>query len=149
MAELVDSDKELVVKRSGIIEESTDYGLNTVDAFVIEGGAERGFGGILDLGAIYDESVSVRGKLAFIGVRIIPFEAESGDIIIHGETSGAMNVIPLEVDSSVQIALPIFGDVIVFLEGIAKVLGMHFTDIFNTKVVNNEAEEDRTPVVTP
>ena len=26
---------------------------------------------------------------------------------------------------------------------------MLFTDIFNTKVVDNEAEEDRTPVVTP
>ena len=46
MAELVESDKDLVVNRLGIIEESTDYGLKAVDAFVIEGGAERGFGGI-------------------------------------------------------------------------------------------------------
>ena len=46
LAELVERNKELVVNRLGIIEESTDYGLNAVDAFVIEGGAERGFRGI-------------------------------------------------------------------------------------------------------
>ena len=55
----------------------------------------------MDLGAIYDESVSVRGKLAFIGVRIIPFEAESGDVVVHGETAGAISVLPLEVDASI------------------------------------------------
>ena len=59
-----------------------------------------------------------------------------------------MSVIPLEVDAGIQISLPIFGDVVVFLEGIAKVLGMPFTDIFNSKVVKNEAGEDRVPVVT-
>ena len=149
MAEIVESNEELVVNRSGIIEESTNYGLNGVDAFVIEGGAERGFGGILDLGATDDGSVPVRVKLEFIGFRMIPFEAESGDAVIHGEAESAMSVIPLEVDAGIQIALPIFGDVVVFLECIVKVLGMPFTDILNTKVVNNEAADDRTPVVTP
>ena len=137
MAELVERNKELVVNRLGIIEESTDYGLNAVDAFVIEGGAERGFRGILDLGAIDDGSVSVRGKLVFLGVRMIPFEAYRGDIIIHGEAEGVLSVVPLEVDASIHIALPVFGDVIVFLEGILKVLGMPLTNIFNTKVVKN------------
>ena len=91
----------------------------------------------------------VRGKLAFLGVRMIPFEEECGDVVIHGEAAGTRSVIPLEVDAGIQIALPIFCDVVVFLVGITKVLGMPFTDIFNTKVVKNEAEEDRTPVVTP
>ena len=75
LAELVEINEELVVNRSGIIEEITDYGLNAVDALVIEGGAERGFRGILDLGAIDDGSVYVRGKLVFLGVRMIPVEA--------------------------------------------------------------------------
>ena len=75
LAELVDINEELVVNCSGRREEITDYGLNAVDALVIEGGAERGFRGILDLGATDDGSVSVRGKLVFLGVRMIPFEA--------------------------------------------------------------------------
>ena len=85
--------------------------------FFIEGWAERKFSGLLDSCAIDDGSVPVRGKLEFLGVRMIPFEEESGDVIIHGEAAGALSVIPLEVDASIQITLTIFGDVVVFLEG--------------------------------
>ena len=103
----------------------------------------------MDLGAVDDGSVPVQEKLEFLGVRMIPFKAESGDVVVHVEAAGVMSVIPLEFDSGIHIALPIFGDVVVFLEVISEVLGIPFTDIFNTKVVHNEAEEDRTPVVTP
>ena len=119
MAKLVETDEELVVNRSGIVKESTDYGLDAEDAFVIEGWTERRFGQVLDLGAIDDGSVLVRGKLAFIGVRMIPFEAEIGNVVNYCEAAGALIVIPLEVDASIQITFPIFSDVVVFLEGIA------------------------------
>ena len=115
MAKLVESDYELVVNRLGIVEESTYYGLDAVDAFVIEDWAERRFGGILDLGAIDDGNVPVRRKLAFLGVGVIPFDAESGDVVIHGEAADALSVIPVEVDARIQITLPIFGDVVVLL----------------------------------
>ena len=119
MAKLVDTDKDIVVNRSVIVEESTDYGLDAVDSFVVEGWTERRFGGVLDIGAIYDGSVFVRGNLAFLGVRMVPFEAESCNVVIHGEAAGLMSVIPLHVDASIQITIPIFGDVVVFLEGIS------------------------------
>ena len=35
MAKLVETDEELVVNRSGIVKESTDYGLDAEDAFVV------------------------------------------------------------------------------------------------------------------
>ena len=119
MAKLVETYEELVFKRLVIVEDSTDYGLDAEDAFFIEGWTERSFGGVLDIGAIDDGSVLVRGKLAFLGVRMISFEAEIGDVVIHGEAAGALSVIPLEVDASIQITLPIFSDFVVFLEGIA------------------------------
>ena len=118
-AKLVETNEELVVNRSGVVKESTDYGLDVEDAFVIEGWTERKFSGVLDFGANDDGSVLVKGKLAFLGVSMIPFEAEIGDVVIHGEASGALSVIPLEVDASIQITLPILSDVLVFLEGIA------------------------------
>ena len=65
MAKLVEGDEELVVNCSCIVEESTEYGMEEVDAFVIEGWDERRFGGVLDIGAIDDGSVPVRGKLAY------------------------------------------------------------------------------------
>ena len=73
----------------------------------------------MDLGAIDDGSVLVRVKLAFLGVRMIPFEAEIGDVVIRGEAAGALSVIPLEVDAGIQTTLSFFGDVVVFLAGIA------------------------------
>ena len=118
MAKLVESDKEIFVSRLVSVEDITDYGLDAVDAFVIEGWTERRSGGVLDIGAIDDGSVSVRGKLAFLGVRMITFEAESVDLVIHGEAEGALSVIPLEVDSGIHITLPIFGVVVVFFEDI-------------------------------
>ena len=50
-----------------------------------------------------------------------------------------MGVVPFEIDSSVQITLPVFSDFIVLFEDILKVKGMAVTNNFNTKVVNNEA----------
>ena len=34
-------------------------------------------------------------------------------------------------------------------EGISKVMGMAVSDIFNTKVLDDEAEKDRAPLVAP
>ena len=36
-----------------------------------------------------------------------------------------------------------------FLEDITKVMGMVFTNIFNTKVIYNETESDGAPFVAP
>ena len=119
MDKLIETNEELVFNRSGILEEIIDYGLDAEDAFFMEGWTERRFGGVLNIGAIDYGSVLVRVKLAFLGVRMIPFEEESGNIVIHGETEVALCLIPLEVDSRIQITLLIFGDVVVFLEGIA------------------------------
>ena len=55
----------------------------------------------MNLGAIDDGTVLVRGKLAFLGFRMITFVVEIGDVFIHGEAAGAMSVIPLEVDASI------------------------------------------------
>ena len=101
-----------------IVGDSTDYGLDAEDAFFIEGWTERSFGGVLDIGAIDDGSVLVRGKLAFLGVRMISFEAEINYVVIHGDAADARSVIPLEVDASIQTTLQIFIDVVVFLERI-------------------------------
>ena len=60
-----------------------------------------------------------------------------------------MGVVPLDIDAGVQVTLPVFSDSIVLFERISKVVGMTVADIFNTKVVNDEAEEDRAPFVAP
>ena len=60
-----------------------------------------------------------------------------------------LDVVPIEIDAGVQVTLPVLSDVIVFFEVIFKVVGMVVAKIFNTKVINDEAEEDRAPFVAP
>ena len=72
-----------------------------------------------------------------LGVRVIPLEAEVGDVVVHVNAIGDMGVVPFEIDASVQITLPVFSDVIVLFEGISKVMGIAVADIFNTKVSDN------------
>ena len=91
----------------------------------------------MNFGAISDGCLLVGGKLTLIGVRVIPLEAEVRNVVVHGEATGAAGVVPLVIDSGVQITLPVFSDVVVFFEGIFKVVGMAFTYLFNTKVVDN------------
>ena len=79
------------------------------------------------------------GDLTLIGVEVIPLEAEVGNLIIHGNTTRAMNVVPFYIDTRVQTSLPVFSDVIMTFEGILKVMCVAVSDIFDTKVVNNEA----------
>ena len=119
------------------------------DAFVVEERTGRGFRGVLNFGAITDGCVLVGGKLTLLGVRVIPLEAQVGNVVIRGEATGALGVVPLENDAGVQITLPVLGDIIVFFEGISKVVVMAVAYIFNTKVLDNEAEEDRAPFVAP
>ena len=91
----------------------------------------------MDFGSINNGCVLVGVNLTLIGVGLIPLEVEVGDVVVHGKATGAMGVVPIEIDTSVQITLPVFSDVIVLFEGISKVMGIAVADIFNTKVSDN------------
>ena len=45
--------------------------------------------------------------------------------------------------------MPVFGDGVMRLDGVAKVKGVLFADIFDTEVVNDEGEHDGSPLVAP
>ena len=103
----------------------------------------------MDFGAINNGCVLVGGKLTLLGVGLITLQAEVGDVFFHDRATCLMGVVSLEIDASVQIALPVFSDVIVLFKGILKVMGMAVADIFITKVIDGESEEDRAPFVAP
>ena len=55
----------------------------------------------MDFGAINNGYVLVGGNLTLLGVRLIPFEAEVNDVVIHGKATGAMGVFPFDINASV------------------------------------------------
>ena len=103
----------------------------------------------MNCGAIADGCVLVGGKRTLLGFRIIPLGEEVGYAVVHGEGTGALGVVPLEINAGIQITLLDFSDIIVFFEGMSKVVGMAVTYVFNIKVVDDEDEEDRAPFMAP
>ena len=87
--------------------------------------------------------------MTLLGVGVITLEAEVGDVVIHGEATGAMDVVLFEIDAIIQVSFPVFSDVIVLFEGTPKVMGMAVAGIFNTKVVEYKDEENRVPFLAP
>lgn len=55
----------------------------------------------------------------------------------------------MEVDTGVCFTLPVSGDQVELLERVEEMLCMVFADVFGTKIINNEAEEDRAPFEVP
>ena len=65
------------------------------DFFVVQERTERRFRGALNFGVTEDGCVLVGGKVTLLGVRVIPFEAEVGNVVVHGDATGALGVTPL------------------------------------------------------
>ena len=61
----------------------------------------------MNLGAIDDGCVLVGGKLTLLGVRVIPLEAQVGDVVVHGKATGALGVVPFEIDVRLKTTLPV------------------------------------------
>ena len=80
---------------------------------------------------------------------MVIFEEEGCNIFLHGELTGSLGVVPGKVDAGVKIAAPVFGDVVVFLDDVAQVMGMLEANVFDTEVVDDESEHDGSPFVAP
>ena len=83
MAKLSESYKQLVINSATIKEESTYDGLDTEDVGFVKGSAVISLGGVLDFGAVNDWSVFVWGVLRFLGVGVVEFDSEVGNVVFH------------------------------------------------------------------
>ena len=52
-------------------------------------------------GAINYGCVIVGGNLTLLGVGVILIEVEVDDVVIHGKATGAMGVVPFDIQASV------------------------------------------------
>ena len=101
------------------------------------------------LGAIVDGCVATRSVLGFGWDGVAPFKEEVFDIILDGQETGAVRLVPVEVDAGESGAGPVLGEFIVLEEDVAKVVGMKFANIFDAEVIDDYEEEDRAPLVAP
>ena len=69
-----------------------------------------------------------------------PFEENILDVVLDGEASSALVVVPLNIDAGVVRACPILCDFIVFDEDVTKVVGVAFADVFYAKIIHYNPE---------
>ena len=117
LAKFAESHKQLVIDGATVKQERTYDGLHAEDASFVKGSAVISFGGVLDFGAVNDWSVFVRGVLRFLGVSVVEFDSEVGNVVFHCKADCALGVhgvvVPLQVDAGVKISFPVYCVVIV------------------------------------
>ena len=67
----------------------------------------------------------------------------------HAEVDGPVFVIPLELNATVERAVPVGFQRMVSPESVVKVFGVLMSDKLYAKVVDNEREQDRAPFLLP
>ena len=119
------------------------------DTGVVEFGPGVRQVGKLLFGAINDGCVAKGRVLRFRWDGVAPFKEEIFNVIIDGQTTGAVLVVPGEVDAGKSRSGPVLGDFIMLEEDVAKVIGVAFVDVLYAAVVDDYAEEDWAPLVEP
>ena len=66
-----------------------------------------------------------------------PLEKEVFYVILDGQSTGAFGIVPGEINSGEAGAGPVLGDFVMLEEGVTKVVGVAFVDLFYAKVVND------------
>ncbi len=61
----------------------------------------------------------------------------------HQNVEGAFVVIPIQFDSTVEIARPILGECILGFESFDEMVNVFLALIFDSKIINNKGEGDR------
>ena len=58
-------------------------------------------------------------------------------------------VVPVESESDVFTTTPIFRDLVVLLECVCEVEGVGFCTVFDSKIIDNECEDNVSRIVSP
>jgi hypothetical protein len=65
----------------------------------------------------------------------------------HGEVDGAVDAVPFELDTEVELAGPVRGHLVFGRDDVAKVLGAFLSNIFDSEVIDDQCEGDRASFV--
>ena len=81
--------------------------------------------------------------------RMLEFVKDCLEIFLHGDVAGACGIVPVNGESAEKGTGPVDGDGVEFLEGLGEVVGVIFADVLDSKVINNEGENDGLGGVLP
>ena len=119
------------------------------DAFQVEWRAIIGICRLLGIGDVGDGGMIVRRELGLGGSQVDVADEEFFDVAWHGHAESAFGVVTVKVHADEFGTLPVLSDGVVLLEDVAEVKCMAFYDVLNAKVIGNDGEQDRLPLMYP
>ncbi len=81
--------------------------------------------GILDFGTITGALPSMWGMFGVLWIGVMKTQEGTLDVTRHGEINSTLGIVPLEGKTTIPGGCPICSDLIMVLEGIEEVVGLH------------------------
>jgi hypothetical protein len=90
------------------------------------------------------------GCIFAAGWRVVSELVKGGRHVVgHGNVDKFFGVVPFDSEATIKFAFPVGGNGVKVLQGIDEMVGIVFANIFDAKVVDDEAEGDVAALVSP
>ena len=107
------------------------------------------FWGELGFNTIGDWKALVREDVRFDRTGMLEFNEKVFNVLWHTDATVTICIVPFDVDTGKLVPYHVELDSMKFIENIKEVIEVFYSDIFYSKVINNEAELDGMPFVVP
>ena len=104
LGKITEGHYKFVFNGSGVISDGSDELLDAEIAGVIDRRAGGSLWVLLNLYSIGDRCVTVRVVMSFFGGGLVELGAEIGNVVVHCEAAGALIIVPLEIDSNIEVS---------------------------------------------
>jgi hypothetical protein len=94
----------------------------------------------LDFSAVLPGGTEVGGVLRTGGHGVIEAEECFCHIVEYANFNGAVGVVPVEVQTDIEVAGPVNGDGVVALKNFNEMASMLFSNVLDPKIINHKAE---------
>ena len=80
---------------------------------------------------------------------VIVLEEEVLDVPVHGRPACPFGIVPGKIDAGIFLACPVCGVVVMCEQSLEKMIRVVFVGVLNAEVVEDQDEDERSPVVSP
>ena len=71
------------------------------------------------------------------------------DVVWHGDVDLFVFIVPIDCEANVAAAFPLVADGVVLFDGLHEVFGVFGSNVFHSKIIDDQTEADWSPIVLP
>jgi hypothetical protein len=123
--------------------------LNALLAVIIKKLGGICFQGELCLDAVGNRSTFVGREMQFGVARMFELDEQGFDLTLHADAATPASIITFDIDTCKLVSCHVELNSVIFFEKIKEMVEVFYPNIFDTKVIHNEAELNGSPFVAP